>query len=233
IQKGVLTDGPNYLNMENEGQAKLKEAVLKGENSMFVRYRSNKSTGSVEIRLDHPEGETIGRWEINNIKEGGGFQTISIPIKPITGKRDLYFIFKDHGNEGTVCTLEWILFYESLPGKAHPEYKEVEKKFISLLNEQEDIQTIPVMVERPVGYKRKTHVFERGNWMVHGEEVQPGVPEDWNDMPEGAPTNRLGLAQWMVNKENPLTARVMVNRLWAQFFGIGIVETLEDFGSQG
>jgi hypothetical protein len=233
IQKGVLTDGPNYLNMENDGQAKLKEVVLKGESSMFVRYRSNKSTGSVEIRLDHPEGETLGRWDINSIKEESGFQTISIPIKPITGKRDLYFLFKDPGKEGTVCMLEWILFYESLPGKTKPEYEAIEKKFISLLNEQENIQTIPVMVERPPAYKRATHVFERGNWMVHGEEVQPGVPEDWNDMPEGAPRNRLGFAQWMVNKENPLTARVMVNRLWAQFFGVGIVETLEDFGSQG
>jgi len=233
LQNGVLTDGPNYLNMEDGGMAKLENVVLGEENKMLVRYRSNKNTGSVEVRLDKPDGEILGTWKINRIKEGKGFQTISIPIHPSIGKKELYFTFKDPGNEGTVFTLEWILFYESLPGETNPGYHEMEEKFTSLLNQQENVESIPVMVERPEGYKRTTHVFERGNWLVHGDEVQPGVPEDWNSMPQDAPKNRLGFAQWLVSEENPLTARVMVNRVWAQFFGTGIVETLEDFGSQG
>jgi hypothetical protein len=233
IKKGVISDGPNYLLVENGAQARIKGVVLNEENRLFIRYRANKSTGLVEIRMDHPEGEQLGKWQVKKTKKGSNFETISIPIQPISGKRDLYFLFKDPGQEGTVFTIEWVLFHEALPGETQPEYAEVEKKFLDLLNQQEAVTTIPVMVERPEGYKRKTHVFERGNWMVHGEEVQPGVPEDWNAMPEGAPSNRLGLAQWLVSKDNPLTARVMVNRLWAQLFGIGIVETLEDFGSQG
>ncbi|MEX2593758.1 MAG: DUF1553 domain-containing protein [Anditalea sp.] len=233
IKNGVITDGPNYLLVEDGGQARIKDVLLKGENSLFIRYRANKSTGLVEIRMDHPEGEQLGSWRIKKNKEGSNFETISIPVKPTSGKRDLYFVFKDPGQKGAVCTIEWILFHEALPGKIQPGYPEVKKKFISLLNQQEGVSTIPVMVELPEGYKRKTHIFERGNWMVHGEEVQPGVPEDWNEMPEGAPKNRLGLAQWLVSKDNPLTARVMVNRIWAQVFGTGIVETLEDFGSQG
>ncbi|NND32819.1 MAG: DUF1553 domain-containing protein, partial [Saprospiraceae bacterium] len=85
----------------------------------------------------------------------------------------------------------------------------------------------------PASLARTTHVFERGNWLVKGEEVENGVPAAWNPFPEYARKNRLGMAQWLMSPDNPLTARVMVNRLWAQIFGIGIVETTEDFGSLG
>ena len=93
--------------------------------------------------------------------------------------------------------------------------------------------TTPVMQETPEGQRRKTYVFERGNFLVRGEEVYPGVPGTMPPMPDDAPKDRLGMARWLVSPENPLTARVMVNRFWEQLFGTGIVETLEDFGTQG
>ena len=80
---------------------------------------------------------------------------------------------------------------------------------------------------------RKTQLFHRGNWMDKKDEVQPATPRALNRFPEDYPRNRLGLAKWLTNGENPLTARVHVNRVWEQLFGIGLVETLEDFGSQG
>ncbi len=91
----------------------------------------------------------------------------------------------------------------------------------------------PVMRELPPDSSRITRFFERGNWLVHGDTIQPGVPASLPDYLDEYPQNRLGLAQWLVSDENPLTARVMVNRFWEQLFGVGIVETLEDFGSQG
>lgn len=91
----------------------------------------------------------------------------------------------------------------------------------------------PIMQELPPGHSRTTHVFERGNWLTKGEKVKRDVPASLNDWPEGAPRNRLGLAQWLVSDDNPLTARVAVNRFWAQIFGQGIVKTLSDFGTQG
>ena len=80
---------------------------------------------------------------------------------------------------------------------------------------------------------RETFVLTRGDFRARGEKVSPGVPASLSSLPAGAPPNRLGLAQWLVDPANPLVARVTVNRYWQQYFGTGIVKTSEDFGSQG
>jgi hypothetical protein len=80
---------------------------------------------------------------------------------------------------------------------------------------------------------RASYVFERGNWLVKGKKVEPDVPNSLNPFPKNAPRNRLGLAMWLTSRQNPLTARAMVNRTWEQLFGTGLAETLEDLGSQG
>jgi hypothetical protein len=95
------------------------------------------------------------------------------------------------------------------------------------------IPTLPVMEELATDKKRETRILVKGNFLVPGEKVEPGVPASLQAMPSGAPMNRLGLAMWVVDKSNPLTARVAVNRFWAQIFGTGLVETEEDFGTQG
>jgi hypothetical protein len=77
------------------------------------------------------------------------------------------------------------------------------------------------------------HVLNRGLYDQPKEEVHPNVPAILPPMPQSAPRNRLGLAQWLVDPSNPLTARVTVNRFWQQLFGAGLVKTAEDFGSQG
>jgi mono/diheme cytochrome c family protein len=90
-----------------------------------------------------------------------------------------------------------------------------------------------VMAERS-GEPRATYVLRRGHYAARGEVVEAGVPEAFGvPWPEGAPRNRLGLARWLTHSEHPLTARVVVNRVWAQLFGTGLVKTVEDFGIQG
>jgi len=79
---------------------------------------------------------------------------------------------------------------------------------------------------------RETHIFRRGDWKRPGEAVMPGTPSILPPFPADAPRNRLGLARWIVAKNNPLTSRVIVNRIWQQYFGVGLVTTPEDFGAR-
>lgn len=80
---------------------------------------------------------------------------------------------------------------------------------------------------------RKTYILKRGSYDAHGDEVQPGTPKSILPFNPDYPKNRLGLAEWLFDDKNPLTARAYVNQLWAEFFGRGIVKTLGDFGMQG
>ncbi len=107
----------------------------------------------------------------------------------------------------------------------------IDQKELSELDDQ--IPTALVMRDNPVKGPLKTHVHTRGEFLSPAEEVEAGVPKIFAQLTKEEPQNRLGLAEWLASKDNPLTARVQVNRLWEQCFGRGIVETSEDFGTQG
>jgi hypothetical protein len=113
-----------------------------------------------------------------------------------------------------------------------------ELKFVELRKKLTDLRAgfpalseAPVMVEEPL--PRASHILQRGDWKKPGAGVSPAVPGFLHAAPAGAPPSRLALARWLVAPENPLTARVAVNRLWQELFGRGLVRTSEDFGAQG
>ena len=93
--------------------------------------------------------------------------------------------------------------------------------------------TVPIMQDLAGEKRRKTFVQLRGNWQALGDQVDEGVPTHLSRWDEAYPKNRLGLARWIVSRDNPLTARVTMNRLWESVFGVGIVRSSEEFGSQG
>lgn len=93
--------------------------------------------------------------------------------------------------------------------------------------------TVPVMAELPADKQRSTHVQIRGSFLDLGQQVVPGVPAAFHPLQADAEPTRLDVARWLVDRQNPLTARVVVNRIWEQLFGAGLVETSEEFGSQG
>lgn len=80
---------------------------------------------------------------------------------------------------------------------------------------------------------RQAYILNRGEYNLRADKVSRGIPTAFGAFPAGAPANRLGLAQWLTDKSNPMTNRVFVNRIWQQHFGTGIVKTAEDFGNQG
>jgi hypothetical protein len=98
-------------------------------------------------------------------------------------------------------------------------------------NYDASLPTTMVMEEMPT--PRDTHILLRGEYDKKGVKVLPGVPAAFAPLPKGAPNNRLGFAKWLVAPDNPLTARVAVNRHWQMLFGAGIVRSVEDFGGQG
>ena len=109
--------------------------------------------------------------------------------------------------------------------------KDVEHKREALVDSTEVVKQIMVMKERKT--PRQTYILDRGNYDSPTDSVFPNVPEDifpWKDV---WPKNRLGLAKWITDKDNPLTARVTVNRYWQNLFGNGLVVSSEDFGNQG
>ena len=114
-----------------------------------------------------------------------------------------------------------------------PELAEARKEIDRLRDSMPQPPTTLVMKERPPGHPRPTNVHHRGEFLQKEEQVEGGVPAFLPPMPKDAPANRLTFARWLVSPENPLTARVTVNRQWQAFFGRGIVRTLEDFGYPG
>ena len=100
--------------------------------------------------------------------------------------------------------------------------------------QEQFVSSLPtVMVMQEMETPRPTSILVRGQYDAPGERVTPGIPKVLPPLPNGAPNNRLGFAQWLVSPDHPLTARVTVNRIWQMYFGTGFVSTTEDFGAQG
>jgi hypothetical protein len=114
-----------------------------------------------------------------------------------------------------------------------PSLKKLRDQLAAVEKQRPEFPQLPVMQELPQDKQRQTHVMVKGSFLDLGEQVEPALPAALHPYRKGTPQTRLDVAQWLVSQENPLTARVAVNRFWSQLFGQGIVETEEDFGTQG
>lgn len=217
-----------WLIFRNQAQCRLPGVELTQKNKLIYRYMSWLEGGTWNIYLDNSSGKPFKSIHVKNTK--GNWQITSIDLPQADGVHDLYFTctnpnLKKPGDNGMM--FDWFYFTDKWDEKDAV----VGKQYWNLLNKE--VSATPVMMENPSRMSRRTHVFQRGNWLVKGDEVQADIPASLLPMPPDAAKNRLGLAKWLTHPDHPLVARTIVNRIWEQLFGIGLAETLEDLGTQG
>jgi len=221
-----------WLVIRKRSTFRMQQIDLSDKNYFLFRYRGYPTDGIWTIHLDSLNGPVWKTLHVPGTK--GQPMIVGVDVEPVAGKHDLYFSYfskKLEKNEFTSLLLDWFHFGQSFPGKDKPGFDSTYRRYMRLLNKP--VNTTPVMFENPGDLTRETNVFERGNWLVKGDKVEADVPKLFPPIKKNGPKNRMDMALWLTDKRHPLTARTMVNRLWEQIFGNGIVETLEDFGTQG
>ncbi len=231
LERAVVVNNNVSLALRNGGRARLQNIDLEAADELLFRYYSGLEGGKLVFRLDRADGPVFAQCQVVPVKKSPLMQVSFAPQK---GVHDVYVQYENRQLKGDDLAIyfDWFSFHPGLPGKDKSGYGAAKSVYTSLL--MACFPGTPIMMENPGNWKRTTHVFERGNRHTPGKAVSPAIPASLRyAQPKGAPANRLGLAQWLTDPRNPLVSRTLVNRLWEQLFGNGIVETLEDMGTQG
>ncbi|PKA99700.1 concanavalin A-like lectin/glucanase superfamily protein [Flavobacteriaceae bacterium MAR_2009_75] len=177
-------------------------------------------------------GKGIGGATVDDLLVFGK-ELSPLEIKQIANQKEFHKIIDKEPSSLTSKEIEALTaYYLNKNSKKYQVSLAALKEVRSVQNDStEKVKEIMVMKEMPE--PRETFILERGQYDAYGERVYPNTPEAVLPFADSLPKNRLGLAKWITQKENPLTARVAVNRYWAKLFGVGIVKTVEDFGNQG
>ncbi len=204
--------------MINGGQGKAHQAV-------FGLATPATQTGDVQIRMlfERYYAASLGHFRISVTNDPRAAQSSALPPEV---EEALAVLEKERTPEQRDGLLKYFL-------SIAPELAGARKEIDELRNSIPAPATTLVMAERAAAHARKTHVHHRGEFLQLDDAVSANVPGFLPPLAKDVPHNRLALARWLVSPENPLTARVTVNRQWAAFFGRGLVRTTEDFGYQG
>lgn len=222
-----------WVIFRKKSSARLKNIPFRNRESMYIRYVTWVKDGILELHADSLNGKMISRIQIPFSE--GTWNIIEFPIASINGEHDLYFKYYSASTkkmEDNSMFLDWVHLSSNFPFNQTLENDSIKNEYIDLLKSK-NVRKTPIMLDNPEEMFRPTKIFERGNWMAKGNQVDAGTPGSLFPFDQSFPKNRMGLALWITDKKNPLTSRTITNRVWSLFFGQGIVETLEDLGTQG
>lgn len=197
-----------FFGAQDKGLGRLDNVTLTGKNRLLIAWGTKDAGASVTVRQDSPTGPVLLTTPVPKTGNEWNDSIQVFPIPAVAGRHSLFFSFANPKAPKNWTMVKWVAFQAGLPDA------DQEKRYVKLLNANAD--ATPILLDGSGDWARPTHVFERGNWMVKGKRVQPDVPKIFPRMNADLPRNRLGLARWMVSRDNPLTARVAVNRVWEQ-----------------
>ncbi|MEO5683233.1 MAG: DUF1553 domain-containing protein [Chitinophagaceae bacterium] len=212
-----------------------------------VSYDGSSQASGVQIFIDGKPAQTV--TEYNNLKKNiqphpnihkvAGFSGLSFGARVLErtmkgGQIDEFCLFNNVLNAGEAAYL-----YNKVAVHFPPKQVATQKKITDSLmaarmqldNLYDSTKEVMVMADLPK--PRTTHVLLRGVYDSYGDVVNPSTPKSILPFPKDLPQNRLGLAEWLFMPNQPLTARIAVNRVWEMYFGRGLVKTSDDFGNQG
>ncbi|MEQ1827347.1 MAG: DUF1553 domain-containing protein [Pirellula sp.] len=206
------------------------------------QFESNPISGKAMIRLSLKFESTVRRAVLASfsIQLTSDERTDSVSQLP---SNIAQFLSKDLSSISDVERNAIHSYYVSAVAPSREALRAKRVELTKKLSEIKPTTTVPIFKELPASKRRTTHIQIRGNYKVQGDVVEPNIPvafHAWkpSNLGSGADDrrpimDRLQFSQWLMQSDNPLTARVIVNRYWENFFGVGIVRTSEEFGSQG
>jgi hypothetical protein len=205
----------------------LRESILWGKN------HTNWGSGAPNFSIGQRHDYNYKGYAIDELKVFARELT-PLEIHSVIGQKDyLKTALRTPADKRTDFQKESLFDY--FITNIDPENQKLLAERKQLIKEETDVlnKEIDVMVMRERKYPRKAYILKRGAYDAQDQEVEADTPDQLFKIPKELPRNRLGLAKWLIHEENPLFARVMVNRMWQRYFGKGLVMSAEDFGNQG
>jgi hypothetical protein len=235
---GVTVDDWSHVAVSYDGSGKAKgiQIYLDGRNSPVQIVQDKLAgdfSGGGELQIGNKDWGTAFKGQLGDLRIYNRrlYASEAMQLGLLSPVHTVLAIAGDRRSEGQKS---WLRAY-FLSDVANNTEKQ-EKTDLEALNKglEEINREIPsTMIMGEMKKPRETFILARGDYRNRGEQVFPNTPSVLPPLPKDQPANRLTLAKWLVDPGNPLTARVAVNHFWQMYFGIGIVKTAEDFGSQG
>jgi hypothetical protein len=237
-QSGVTVEGWNHLiiSYDGSGTAKGIEVSINGQPSEMTATAEKAVRGKfapADLEIGNKEWGTPFKGQLADLRIYSR-RLYAQEAYELGVLYPVHALLQTAENRRSKIQKQWLRSY-FLAKIANPAEKQLKTDLTALnLGVDEINREIPsTMIMGTMDKPRPTYILARGDYRNRGEEVTPNTPAVLPPLPKDAPANRLTLARWLVDPGNPLTARVAVNRFWQMYFGLGIVKTSEDFGSQG